>query len=208
MSSAPVSSTPSELTKGTSKPDVVEMPARTFLALSGAGGPDNPEFTAAIGALYGIAYAVKFARKNAGGDFKVGPLVGVWSAKGIDVTAGEVPSRQAWRWTVQLDVPSDVTAAQIEQVVAMAVSKKGGRLEGSPHAQQVILMSEPSCRFARILHVGPYTDEPRSFAAIQSMLDSQGLTREPWHAEVYLSDPGRTAQDKLKTVLLAPLTTG
>jgi hypothetical protein len=205
MAATPVSPAPEELTRAQVRPDIVEMPGRTFLALSGSGGPDSTEFAASIGALYGVAYGVKFGRKSAGADFKVGPLVGVWSAEGAGLAAGGRPSRDAWRWTLQLDVPADVTAAQVEQVAEMAVSKKGGKLEGSPHALQVRLVSEPPRRYARILHVGPYADEPRSFAVMQQMLDSEGLAREPWHIEVYMSDPGRTAPDKLKTVLLAPV---
>jgi hypothetical protein len=54
----------------------------------------------------------------------------------------------------------------------------------------------------RVLHVGPYADEPRSFAKIEAALASAGRTPGFPHLEVYLSDPRRTKPAKLKTVLL------
>lgn len=201
------SPTPVELTGAGRTADVVEVPPRVFLAISGAGAPESPEFAASLGALYGVAYGLKFGRKKAGGaDFKVGALVGIWRIAGLTSAQGEVPSRDSWRWTLQLDVPPDITVDEVRGTAAAATAKKGGKLQGSPYAAQVELAQEPARRYGRILHLGPYAEEPASFAAIEAHLSASGLTREPWHVEVYLSDPGRTAPDKLKTVLLAPVT--
>ena len=204
--SGPVSPAPRELLTATRKPDVVEVPPRVFLSLAGAGAPDSVEFTSSVGALYGIAYGLKSLRKKTGGeDFKVGPLVGVWWAEGENLTAGEVPSRDTWRWSIQLDVPQDTTGTDVEKTVAIAITRKGGKLEGSSYARRVAVARDSAQRFGRILHLGPYADEPRSFAAIGSLLTSKRVTREPWHVEVYISDPTRIVADRLKTVLLAPI---
>ena len=206
VASVPTTPAPRELTRATRLPDVVEVPHRLVLALSGEGSPDSAEFSASIGAVYGVAYGLKFRRKKATGeDFKVGPLVGVWWAEGEYAGTGQVPPRDTWRWTVQLDVPLDVTWIDVRETIKAAVSKRGGKLEGSPYAGRIALIEEPARRFGRVLHVGPYADEPTSLAAIGVMLESEGLRREPWHVEVYISDPGRTAPEKLKTVLLAPV---
>jgi hypothetical protein len=203
--SGPLTPAPKELTTATRKPDVVTVPARWVLALSGEGSPRSADFAASIGALYGVAYGLKFSRKAATGhDFKVGPLVGIWQAAGEHAGTG-VPAEDAWRWTVQMDVPRDVTQKDLAETVKAAVAKRGGKLEGSEYAQRVALVEVPARRFGRILHVGPYADEPASFNAIGAALQSEGLSREPWHIEVYMSDPGRVAPDKLKTVLLAPV---
>ena len=96
MSSGPVSTAPKELTSATREPDVVDVPPRVFLSLSGAGAPDSVEFTSSVGALYGVAYGLKFQRKNTGGeDFKVGPLIGIWWAESRDLVGGEVPTRDS-----------------------------------------------------------------------------------------------------------------
>jgi hypothetical protein len=203
---SPVSPTPTELTGARTSPDVVEVPSRTCLALAGEKGPETEEFSSSVGALYGIAYGLKFAQKKTKGkDFKVGALVGIWWAEGHDLTTGRVPPRDTWRWTVQLDVPSVVSSEEVGAVVNTAVAKRGGKLEGSAYAKRVELAHEPARRFGRILHVGPFSEEPRSLDAMETMLDSKGLQREMWHVEVYLSDPQRTAPEKLRTVLLVPI---
>ena len=202
----PVSPTPGELTGARTSPDVVEVAPRTCVAISGEKGPETEEFAASVGALYRIAYGLKFARKKAaGGDFKVGALVGIWWAEGHDLTTGQVPARDTWRWQVQIDVPPGITPEEITEVADAAVSKKGGKLEGSPYARKVLLTHEPARRYGRILHVGPFEDEAQSFDKIEALIDSEGLEREMWHVEVYLSDPQRTAPEKLRTVLLSPI---
>jgi len=45
-------------------------PAR-YLAIEGESAPGAPEFQAAIGALYNVAFTVKMARKFAGRDYAV-----------------------------------------------------------------------------------------------------------------------------------------
>src|SRR5512146_1079376 len=66
---------PEPLLGATPEPDVVEIPARTVLAIDGAGPPDGGAFQRSVGALYGAAYGLEFARKKGGGgEFKIGPL--------------------------------------------------------------------------------------------------------------------------------------
>lgn len=193
-----------ELIEAKREPDLVDVPARLALALEGAGGPERPEFTAAIGALYGIAYTIRFARKHAGRPvFKVGVLEGEWRAEGRDLPIHEVPERDAWRWRLLMSVPPDLTEEELTAAVDEATTKKGGKLEGSGEARRVRLVKVASARYARVLHVGLYATEPESFAKIAWLLAEKNLAREPWHVEVYLSNPNRTAPEKLKTVLLA-----
>ncbi len=71
---APPLPVPGVLLAATAVPEVVEVPARTAVAIDGAGPPDGPAFPRAVGALYGAAYGLKFARKAKGADFKIGPL--------------------------------------------------------------------------------------------------------------------------------------
>ena len=191
--------------KAKAKPDLVEVPARSVLAIEGAGPPDDPGFAAAIGALYGIAYTLKFARKKAGlGDDKVGVLEGEWWSKGRDPSVLAAP-RGSWRWRLQIAVPEGVKKADVRSSIQAATTKKGGKLEASREAERIGLVKKARQRFARILHVGPYAEEPRSIAQIEALLENEGLSREAWHVEVYLSDPNRTAPEKLKTVLLVPV---
>jgi hypothetical protein len=206
MTDKPTQHTPNVLLKAKREPDIVQVPERSVLAIEGEGVPDQPGFAAAIGALYGISYGVRFARKGAGLPvFKVGVLEGEWRAEGVDLSVHEVPAREAWRWRLQMAVPPDLTQREVDEMVESATSKKGGKLEGSEEARRLRVLRIPPARYARLLHVGPYATEPESFDRIDNFLADQGLRREPWHVEVYLSDPGRTPPEKLKTTLLTKL---
>ena len=202
----PESATPNELLKAKAKPDIVEVPARKVIARFGAGGPALEAFSRAVGALYGVAYTMKFARKETGGaDHKVGVLEGEWSAEGADLSLHEVPDPDTWRWRIQLAVPDDTTTQELRAAIEAATTRRGGKLKGSDEATRVELVSKSARRFGRILHKGPFATEPGSFEKIGTLLKENGLTREPWHVEVYLSDPRRTAPEKQKTTLLAPI---
>lgn len=200
---APPLPMPEVLLAATPTPEVVAVPARTALALDGAGPPDGPAFPRAIGALYGAAYGLKFARKARGADFKIGPLEGLWWAEGMEGTL-QAP-REAWRWRLRIAVPRDVSETELSAVVEAATTRKGGRLEGSEEARRVALERIPTARVARILHVGPYADEPASFARVDQAIREAGLRRARPHVEIYLSDPRRTRPEKLRTILLAAI---
>ena len=206
MTDKPYLPTPEALIKAKKQPDVVDVPDRVVLALEGAGGPEEPGFSAAVQALYAVAYALRFARKKAGEPvFKVGVLEGEWRAARSDQPILEVPARSDWRWRAQMCVPSDVTKGELAAIVEAVTTKRGAKLEGSEEAERIQLTKIKGARFARVLHLGPYATEQESFAKIDEMLAKEGLSREPWHVEAYLSDPSRTAPEKLKTALLTKL---
>ena len=197
---APPLPIPPVLLAATTTPAVVKVPRRTAVAIDGEGPPDAPAFGLAIGALYGAAYGLKFSRKPSGRDFKVGPLEGLWSAVGVPHTSVPPPPG-TWRWRLRLAVPDDVKKAELTAVMDAAVHRKGGKLEGSAEARRVVLERIPAAKVGLLLHVGPYADEPASFARLEALLSAQGLQRALPHVELYLSDPRRTKPNKLKTVL-------
>ncbi|MNW66694.1 hypothetical protein D3C74_451890 [compost metagenome] len=60
-----------------------------------------------------------------------------------------------------------------------------------------------------MMHIGPFKTEPESVARMTSFLEANGLTENfnvlRKHHEIYLSDPRKTAPEKLKTVLRHPV---
>jgi hypothetical protein len=206
MSDKPQQYTPAVFLTAKNQPDIVEVPSRLVLSIEGAGPPEDAKFGEAIGALYGVSYTMRFARKKAGKPvFKVGVLECEWRAEGDDLPVHEVPAREFWRWRVMMAVPDETTKEEIDAGVEAATTKRGGKLEGNQAARRIRLETTQPTRFARILHVGPYATEPESFQKINQLLEAEGEQRERAHVEVYLSDPNRTAPEKLKTVLLTRL---
>ena len=57
----------------------------------------------------------------------------------------------------------------------------------------------------QFLYVGPYDPMGGAISTMHAFAESNGLELAGKHHDVYLSDPRRTAPDKLKTVLRRPV---
>ena len=61
----------------------------------------------------------------------------------------------------------------------------------------------------QMLHVGPYDSEPESVALMDAFAAGDGyavdISKTRLHHEIYLSDPRRTAPEKLRTVIRHPV---
>ena len=58
----------------------------------------------------------------------------------------------------------------------------------------------------QILHIGPYADEGPILAKMHTrFLPENGYVEAGKHHEIYLSDPRKTAPEKLKTILRQPV---
>lgn len=60
------------------------------------------------------------------------------------------------------------------------------------------------------MHVGNYDNEPVTIAVLDDFIKKSGYEahidlQQHFHHEIYLSDPRKTAQDKLKTVIRYPV---
>jgi hypothetical protein len=59
------------------------------------------------------------------------------------------------------------------------------------------------------MHFGPYDDEPATVARMHAYMEAQGYAPDfsdtRLHHEIYLSDPRKTAPEKLKTVIRHPI---
>ncbi len=60
-------------------------------------------------------------------------------------------------------------------------------------------------RAVQVMHVGPYSEEAPTIAAMHTFAESAGYKLVGKHHEIYLSDPRRTAPEKLRTVLRQPV---
>ena len=180
--------------------EFVDVPELLYLAVDGRGDPNTaPAYARALEALYPVAYAIKFASKRAGRDFVVGPLEGLWRAD--DATAFTGRRKDEWSWTMLLVQPEWITAADVAEGVASVHAKK--RL---PSLELVHPMRYAEGRCVQILHHGPYDDEAPTLARLHDeFMPEHGLAFNGDHHEIYLTDPRRTAPEKLRTVLRQPV---
>ncbi len=193
----PTQPVPDALLDATRIADVVRVPARTVIAIEGAGPPEKAAFQRGVAAIYAVGFTLKFARKSKGRDFRVGPLEARWWAEPPPPTLTLAP-RDTWRWQLRLGVPDSVTLDEVTEA-ADAVAKKRSGFDEVQLVRRLFIAAE---MMGRILHVGPYSREGRSLDAAREAVRDAGLTPVGPHVEVYLSDPRRTASERLRTVLL------
>lgn len=177
---------------------MVDVPPMPFLMVDGAGPPGSPEYVEAVQALYSVAYPLKFLSKNeAGKDFVVMPLQGLWWAENMD--AYTLGNRDEWLWTMMILQPDWITEAMVTAAIEQTRKKKD-----LPGLDKVRFETYHEGKAAQILYLGPYADEGPTIAALHDFIEGQGYRLSGKHHEIYLSDPGRTVPEKLKTVIRQP----
>lgn len=179
----------------------VDVPATTYLAVDGHGDPNtSPDYVTALETLYPVAYGVRSAhRARIGDDFVVGPLEGLWSS--ADPSAFTAGRKQDWDWTMIIPLPDGVTVADIDDGRASTLTRRP-----TLPIDRVRTLELVEGRSLQIMHVGPYDAEGPTLARLHhEVMPSRGLTWNGPHHEIYLSDPRRTAPERLRTVLRQPV---
>lgn len=153
-----------------------------------------------MSALYPLAYTLKMTgKKQDGRDFVVGPQSATWRSE--DKSAFVTGDRSKWEWTVLIPLPEWITDEQIADAREAVAAKKNPAALGLVH---VLALDEGLC--VQILYRGPYVDEAPVLARMHDeFMPANGLEFNGDHHEIYLSDPGRTAPEKLKTILRQPV---
>lgn len=184
--------------KAPRKPVEVTLPEARFVTMDG------------VGALYSIAYTLKFACKADGNDFTVPSLEAFWWAGQREVMVADpsaikdVP-REEWAWKAMIRVPDFVTESLFADGQQQAFEKK--QLE-SVKSVKFEKIAEGRC--VQMMHVGSYSTEPQTVKAMLDFMAETGLIHAERpvigpHHEIYLSDPRRTAEEKLKTLIRIPV---
>lgn len=183
--------------RASSEPQLVTVSPASYLAIDGVGEPGGTAFQEATAALYGVAYGITMARRKIGRPtFRVPKLEALWHGE----SANEFLTlpREAWRWTLLLRIPDFVADDEVRDSAARATRR-------SAVAEQVrrAELDEGSC--AQVLHIGPYDAEPETLTRVNAMIERLGLERHGSHHEIYLSDPRRTAPERIRTILRHPV---
>lgn len=179
---------------------LVDVPPLHYLAIDGRGDPNSsPGYAAAVQALYSVSYTLKFAGKRAGRDWVVAPLEGLWRAD--DPSAFTARRKAEWAWTMLVNQPDWVTGDDVRAAVDEVIRTKG--VEAAERLELRTIVEGPS---VQILHVGSYDDEAPTLRRLhREWMPAHGFTWNGDHHEIYLSDPRRTAPERLKTVLRQPV---
>lgn len=188
-------------------PTLVDVPPANYIAVSGSGNPNDEgsEYKDSIGLLYGIAFTIKMSKK--GGrqiegyfDYVVPPLEGLWWSENGEVNYAH---KEAFHFISMIRLPEFVTRADFDWAVAEATCKK------KTDFSKVEFFHYEEGRCVQCMHIGPFDSEPITIGKMKAFAEQQGLSIAmddvSRHHEIYLSDPRKTAADKLKTVIRYPV---
>ena len=188
------------------KPALVEVPLMSFLMVDGKGAPEGREYQSAVSVLYALAFTVKMSKMGGAQppgyfEYVVPPLEGLWWCEDGPF---DFEKREKWRWTAMIRQPEFVTPEVFCRAVGECRKKKP---ELDVSGARLGRMEEGLC--AQMMHVGPYSAEPASMERLTAFIRENGcrdlLPEGRRHHEIYLSDPRKTAPEKLKTVLRHPV---
>ena len=188
-------------------PTLVDVPPANYIAVRGMGNPNDEgsEYKDSIGLLYGIAFTIKMSKK--GGrqiegyfDYVVPPLEGLWWSENGEVNYAH---KEAFHFISMIRLPEFVTRADFDWAVAEATRKK------KTDFSKVEFFHYEEGRCVQCMHIGPFDSEPITIGKMKAFAEQQGLSIAiddvSRHHEIYLSDPRKTAADKLKTVIRYPV---
>ena len=176
---------------------LVKLPPLKYIMVDGEGEPGGESFQQAMGAIYNIAYTMKFRSKRLlKKDYDMMAPEGLWWMKGkIDMN-----KRDKWLWTLMILVPDFVTPKMFSDSVAEVRSKKN-----PPGLERARLDTLDEGTSLQTMHVGPYATESESIAKMDAYAKEHGYKMVEKHHEIYLGDPRRAAPSKLRTVLRHPV---
>ena len=190
------------------KPEIVTVPRANYIAVRGAGDPNEKggAYQQSISVLYAVAYTLKMSYKTDHRiegffDYVVPPLEGFWrqeGAEGVDYV-----NKAAFRWISLIRLPDFITEKDFRWAVETATKKK--KLDCS--AAEFLTLDEGLC--VQILHLGPFDDEPVTVARMDAYLAENGyendFSESRQHHEIYLSDARKVPPEKWKTVIRHPI---
>jgi hypothetical protein len=195
-----------ELYQPPREPVMVDVPELAFLMVDGEGYPETSQrFQDAMGALYGVAYTLKFALKGEGLDFTVMPLEALWWAEDMDAFL-DGGDKDDWIWTAMIAQPDEVAPEHVEaarEAVGRKQVKKGE--PANPALPDLRLERWTEGPAAQVMHLGPYGEEGPTIRALHDFIAAESYVRSGKHHEIYLGDPRRAKPENLKTVIRQPV---
>ena len=100
-------------------------------------------------------------------------------------------------YTIMIAQPEFITREMVEKALAKVKVKKPNL-----HYDEIRFERMDEGNSIAMLHVGPFDDEPQTFAKMDAFCQENGLKRcMNYHREIYLNNKNRTTPQKLKTIL-------
>lgn len=196
------------------KPMLIDVPNMKFIMVRGKGNPNSEkgEYQEAMSILYGLSFTIKMSKMGNNKidgyfEYVVPPLEGFWWNK--DEKNVDYRNKENFEWHSMIRQPEFVTEDVFKWACNEVKEKKGIDISKAEFKE----FKEGLC--VQIMHLGSYDDEPKTIDKINEYIIDNNLKNDIGsslkngmirrHHEIYLSDPRRTATEKLKTVIRIPV---
>jgi len=187
------------------KVESVDVPNFNFAMIDGEIEPGQTpgtsrEYQDTIGALYGASFTLKFMsklRKKNPIDYPVMALEGLWWTESGEF---DFNKKEPWKWTMMIMQPQHITNEMFQEALTQVRKKRD-----SPALSKIRLEGFHEGLSMQIMHVGPYSEEPRTIAKMHDFARENSYTVRGKHHEIYLGDPRRAKPEKLRTILRHPI---
>lgn len=181
------------------EPELRDLDPYYYLSVSGRCSPSDAQFNTAIEQLYAVAYNLKFICKAEDMDFVVPKMEGFWWIDGgleAQHKFTQTPEKD-WNWKIVIRMPDFVEGDHFYRALEKLKQKSPDLITKDEVKYELI--NEGKC--VQILHLGSYHEEEPAIQKILDYVQSNGLTICDHHHEIYLSDPRKTPEHKLRTIL-------
>jgi hypothetical protein len=185
---------------------LVDVPEMNFVMVDGYGDPNtSPLFQDAMQTLYGISFTIKFMlKKENTREYVVPPLEGLWWME--NMAEFSLERKDDWLWTVMIRQPDWVNQEHFLKAKEEIMRKKGDEAPKLLPKARLELFREGLS--AQIMYIGPFADEGPTIQRLHQFIKEKGYELRDKHHEIYMSDPRKTAPEKLKTVIRQPVGEG
>lgn len=181
------------------EPMIVDVPLFRFITIEGKGNPNHQEFSLATEALYTLSYAFKMSYRKPNPplgyyEYNVFPLEGVWDL--VDKSKDST-DKDNYQYKIMIQQPDFVDKILYDQYLEQVIQKKD-----NPKLKCLKLEDIHEGLCCQMLHAGSYDQEKLTFEIMEQYCEQNGYERiSKCHREIYLSDPRKVDQEKLKTIL-------
>ena len=190
------------------KPSIVKIPKMNYIAVRGKGNPneEDSEYKQTIGLLYSIAFTIKMSYKTSHKiegyfEYVVPPLEGFWWQKGIEGL--DYNKKENMEFISMIRLPDFVTKEEFDWAIKEATNKKKQDFS----KVEYLTYNEGLC--VQCMHIGSYDNEPTTIEMMEEYAEENGyeidINKNRFHHEIYLSDPRKCDESRLKTVIRHPI---
>lgn len=180
------------------EPEIVEFGKKNYLSLEGRGSPENEIYQKSIEAIFSSAFFLKFYHKKKGNNFKVSKLECLWWVdEGKDFS--NTPMEE-WHWKLLIRIPDYITMEEVSEGASkMKVEKE------LDEVSRIGLISLEEGKCVQVMHIGSYNKVGETYDKLLKFINISRLEPNGPYHEIYISDPGRTPPEKLKTIVRQPV---